>query len=354
MKTLYFDGKMTSNSPITVILKGSEFGGMNRMPRAGRPHVDTKAYFPATSIRGAIRNAIHRVVVSALDAQDQSLDLAEHFMLAQGVDITGEITNEKTDGVINLHKELRKINPALSLTGRWRMRSQIGVGNAHPNGATADVVGVYGNGARTICFERDEALYETLADDQKSRLDLVLENQAAASVDKKKIKADKKELLAQLKSAEGEMKKAIQEQIKGLDELESKINKSESGEGSGGIRRPLDGFEAFNEGVEFGHKLSIHNASDIEVGLFLAGLRQFCRNPYLGGKRALNMGLVSFEWAVSMFTDDDALEPEVIGKISVSEKGMKIEGDLLKGCLAEWDEAKHELTKRGIDFKKVI
>lgn len=349
-KTLFLKGTMKAEQPLHVIIKDSVIKGIQSMPRTGKD----EAYFPATTIRGAFRHSIHKEVIRALGKNDDSMKLDEHFMIAQGVDITGLVIKENVEGLINQHKELRELNPAISLLGRWKLASKMGIGNALPIANSDDVLAIYGNGARTICFERDEALIEVLDVSQTERLQTVLKNQAMASVDKKELKDQQKVLLKAIKSADKEEKAKINEELGNLEQLLSEINKGEGGEGAAGIRRPIAGFEAFSEGTEFSNKSSLRNVEDLEVGLFLAGLRQFVRSPYLGAKQNLNFGLVSFIWEVTTFKDDTDLIPEKIGSIEVSCEGLELEGDYLQECLSNWDSVVNDLSGNGLDLKKVI
>ncbi|MEY8199888.1 MAG: RAMP superfamily CRISPR-associated protein [Colwellia sp.] len=344
---------MTALQPLTVIYKDSHFGRCQRLPRSGGQNENSPAYFPATSIRGAIRHSIHNELISVAAKDNNPFKLDEHFMLAQGVDITGSLKNEKTDGVIDQQVNLRRENPAISLLGRWKLASKMSLGNAFPT--SKDPIGIYGGGARTIMFERSPELIESLADSQIERLKTVLANQQAASIDKSDLKKQKKGLMDRLRVSEGSEKKQIQSEIQGLDDLVKTINTGGQGEGSGGIRRPIDGYEAFNKGVTFEHRGSLRNVTDIEIGIFIAGLRRFSKEPYLGGKKSINFGLVSFEWNVSQFPDEDALEPIKVGALSLSvDEGLQIDGSYLKHCLAEWDKQKLSLSENGIDLRKLV
>lgn len=58
-------------------------------------------------------------------------DLADHFMLAQGVDIADR-AEEHFLGEIDAEARIRASNPLLSLFGRWRFAGKVGIGNAIP------------------------------------------------------------------------------------------------------------------------------------------------------------------------------------------------------------------------------
>lgn len=118
---------------------------------------------------------------------ENHLSTAEHFMLACGVDINGE-AETFAPGEINAGAELRSKNPLISLFGRWGLSGKVGIGNAIPDGDNQ--WGMFGGGARSIMFQRDESLMEFLETDQVDRLERLLEEQAEASVDISQIKTE--------------------------------------------------------------------------------------------------------------------------------------------------------------------
>lgn len=140
--TFVFDGHLTAVEPLTVTIKNTQ----GRLPRNGG--FDAPAYWPATTTRGSLRHAAHRVVLMFNeDNQRPPFDLAEHFMLAQGVDIVGDIS-APADDEVNSDRHLREGNPMLSLFGIWGLPSKANIGNGFP--ITANATAMFGGGARTI------------------------------------------------------------------------------------------------------------------------------------------------------------------------------------------------------------
>ena len=153
MRTLNFNGKISTLEPLTVTVKNAVSTSGHRLPRNGG--FNAAPYFPGTSIRGTLRHAAHKVIVDrvGLNADGKSpFDLAEHFMLAQGVDINGE-AETFAPGEINAGAELRSKNPLISLFGRWGLSGKVGIGNAIPDGDNQ--WGMFGGGARSIMFQRE-------------------------------------------------------------------------------------------------------------------------------------------------------------------------------------------------------
>lgn len=351
-----FKGKLTAVSPLQVSYKDAVFGRndpIRRLPRNGPMRDGVPAYFPSTSLRGALRHALHRVIVQACADKETGqapFTLDQHFMMAQGVDITNRVVNESGDGDIDFFTELREKNPALSLGGRWKMAGKVGVSPAlpvHPS----DPIGLFGGGTRTIAFERDESLLETLPESETERLQRVLREQALAAIDGNEVKAEIKELTKLLKKADDDDKEDIKAQIaaqeKRLDAVKDNKEVRES------IRRPLESYEAFVAGTEFQHRMRLINGTELELGLWLAALREFARQPVLGGKRALGFGEVEACYAVSSWLPDENA-PSILGEVSFSDEGFTVTGEHLKAALAHWDAVRGELSQAGIDFGRYL
>lgn len=331
-ETYVFEGTLTAVEPLTVIIKGASSSVAHRLPRNGG--ADAPAYWPATTIRGSLRHAAHRVALGYNeDTQQPAFDLADHFMLAQGVDIVGDI-KKPADGEIDGDRLLREGNPLISLFGLWGLPSRACIGNAFP--LTPNASAMFGGGARTVMFERSPELLEVLDEAEQCRLQVILDEQAAASLDITELKDKQKELKKQLKNASDEDKKAIFAEISKLDALiaERKDAKSEARES---IRRPIDQYEAIVAGTDMQHRMSLKGASTLELGFFIATLLEFARSPKMGGHLAHNCGTVSGEWEVKTWARNE-MEPKAIGKVAFDSTGFRLEGDVLNSAYKEWSE----------------
>ncbi|HIC3038212.1 TPA: RAMP superfamily CRISPR-associated protein [Klebsiella pneumoniae] len=341
MRTLNFNGKITTLEPLTVTLKGAVSASGHRLPRNGG--YSSSPYFPGTSIRGAIRHAAHLVIVDRVGFNAEGkvpFDLADHFMMAQGVDIAGD-SETFAAGEINAGAELRRKNPLLSLFGRWGLAGKVGIGNAIPT--SDEQWGMFGGGARTIMFERNESLFEFLEPDQVDRLSRIISEQAEASVDITTIKAEQAALKKLMKTADKDTKADLQKKVNELDE-KIQSRKDEKSEARESIRRPIDPYEAFIAGAELNHRMSIKNATDEEAGLFISALVRFASEPRLGGHANHNCGLVEANWSVTTWKPGE-LTPVTLGEISISPSGVKIEGEELSAMVAAFAKA------NGFDFK---
>jgi len=277
MRTINFRGKIT---PLTVTLKSHVTASGHHLPRNGG--YNAEPYFPAASIRGALRHAAHKVVVARVTAENDGVvpfDLADHFMLAQGVDIIGR-SEAVRSGDIDAGVKIRSGNPLISLFGRWGLAGKVGISNASPTGG--EQWAIFGEGSRTIIFERDESLIDLLEPDQVERLNRIIREQADTSIDIQPIKAEQAAIRKLFKAVDKETAQELRDKISELDE-KIKARKERKSEAYESIRRPLDPYEAFIPGAELSHRMVIKNATDTEAGLFISALIQFGRSPWVGG-----------------------------------------------------------------------
>lgn len=326
-QTFVFDGQLTAVEPLTVTIKGA-LGG--RLPRNGT--LDDPAYWPATTIRGSLRHAAHKVALMFnQDNQRPQFDLAEHFLLAQGVDIVGDVS-KPADGEVDGTRTLREGNPMISLFGLWGVTSKAAIGNAFPT--TPNATAMFGGGARTIMFERSPELLEVLDDAEQARLQSILVEQTLAAGDIGELKAKQAALKKQLKTADD--KKPLFDQLAALD-AEIQSRKDAKGEARESIRRPIDQYEAITAGTVMSHKMSLKSVSDLELGFFLATLLEFARSPLMGGHQAHHCGLVSGSWEVKTWPPK-APSPVSVGRVEFDGTGFRLSGEALEKAYQLWCE----------------
>jgi CRISPR type IV-associated protein Csf2 len=319
---------------------------------------DSPVYFPATSLRGALRRAgrnhIRRAAIRQSET-DTPWSVDTHFMLTQGVDTTNQTLSEKTSGTIGLEEELRSANPFLSLFGRWKLPGHLGIDNAIPE--TENCVYVEGRGARPNDFNRDPGQVQFLNPEEAQRLKRILEQDSLAAKDVKEVDDEIKALKREVAGIRDKDEKAeVNERIKELDARKKEIKSAKEGSQET-IQRIMEGFEAIVPGTQMNHRMVLQNANELELGLMLATLREFARSPYVGGHRALNCGEVSGQWVVKYWIED-ADQPQVAGKVSFSAEGFEIsdepEEKPLTKALSDWDKTVASLSDYGIDFERFL
>jgi CRISPR type IV-associated protein Csf2 len=341
MQTYIFEGKVTAVEPLTVTLKGAQSALGHRLPRNGG--FRARPYFPATSLRGALRHAGHVSLVNNLaKTKNEKFSLADHFMLAQGTDIKG-VAEQFDGGKIDATVALRQKNPFISIWGRWGVDGRVSIGNLIP--ITEDCFADFGGGARTIMFERNDALIQAISAAEVDELNHIIKEQGEVSEDMKPIKAEIQSLTKSLKQlGDGEAKERVKEKISVLEQQIADIKGSKTG-AKEAIRRPIDTYEAFVAGCEFDHRMKLESATETELSLFLASFQMFARDSRLGGHTAHNCGEIKGSYTVKVWPED-ADAPVRVGKMEWDENGFRVEGQLLTRVLNAWK------TAEGIDFKK--
>lgn len=360
--TLVLKGTVTGIGPLAVSRPNDQFhrnDTVARLPRAGAKRAETAAYFPGSTLSGALRRAcrdIAREATIATTGNEKPFSLDVHYMLTQGVDTTNKVKAEKTDGIIQSERGLRDANPLLSIFGRWKLPGHLSIGDMNPNGNVEDVVYIHGSGARIDDFARDPGQAGFLSVEDTERLRSILVDDALSQKDVTALKDSKKELAKQRTKASSAEKKVIDEKISHLDEEIGQVKSAKSGSEES-IQRPLDGYEAFVPGTEMSHKMVLSNSTAIEIGLFLDTLARLSEKPFLGAHARSGCGEFSAEWEVLTRTPG-SLKSEVIGKVSCSYGEFSIEdysGDkILDNAVSEWLKAKANLSEVGIDFTKFL
>ncbi len=359
--TYKFNGQLTAVSPLTVTRMGENFmshngsNKMQRLPRMGAKKEETPAFFPGASLRGAIRRATWHVVRKAVIARtgdSKPFDLDTHYMMVQGVDVTNETIREKIAGTITKESDLRKANPFLSLFGRWRLASHVGIGNAIP---PEDSIFIE-RGVRTNDYIRSPDEIEFLSEDDVNRLTTMLSEDGDVSEIKKGIDDEIKSLMKQKKASQDEEEtKQLNEKIQALKTKikETKQNKEGAEES---IQRPLEGYEAIKSGTIMDNKLILQNGNVLELGLFLAGLREFARNPYVGGHRGHGAGEMSARWTVTTWPENEN-NPITLGTVRFDETGFFIENEsdlsVLTDALNHWEKTVADKNCE-IDFHRFL
>lgn len=335
--TYHFTGTVTAISPLTVTLPGSSAKGAHRLPRNGG--YSARPYFPATSLRGALRNAGHVALTRHLGKQDIRFTIAEHFAHAQGIIIKAKgvesCVSDDPQGSIDANQGVRDANPFMSLWGRWGVDGRCCIGNLIP--LTDDCVGQFGGGARTVMFERNQSLLEDLSEDEVAQINHILNEQAETSAKLAPMDAEVKTLKRSLKSIDdSEAKARVQARIADLEEQMKQMKDEKTGSRES-IRRPIDPYEAFVAGCEFEHRMTLKGATTDELSLFLTCLLEFARESTLGGHKAQGCGSIAGEYKVTVWPED-ALKPVEIGTIAFGPNGFHVTGDL-ESVIGQWRQA---------------
>ena len=352
-KTYDFTGQITTLEPLTVSLKGVSTAKQHKMPRNGQE----LAYFPASSIRGALRSASHKMINELVKKQGDSFSIADHFMLSQGY-VVNQVDADKlkkeagaTTTPVDAGEQIRQVNPFISIFGRWGLAGKLMTSNALSK--SANDVQNFEQGARGIMFERSPELLDDLSENDVDRYFKIMENESLAAKDVAELKKQQMELKKELKHADGDTKDLIFGKLNALDQ-QIKDRKLEKGEAVDSIRRPLESIEAITANAQLTHRMSIKGGTTLELGLLIASLAAFARNPQLGGNAKHNYGKVNCHWDVKTWISDSCLQKTKIGSVTINEDGIEIvdatDDKVLTNAFNEWLNAQD----LNLDFKRYI
>lgn len=329
-QTYILDGFVTALSPITVTRPDDTFAGgghsedLSRLPRVGAKRQDTTAYLPGATFRGKLRRACQDRIIKRLSSTGQpaTFSLSEHYMQRQGVDTTQKTAKEKSDGLIDGEKKLREKNPLLSLFGRWKLSGHLSISGLIPS--TDNCIFIDGDGVRTNDFIRSPEKINLLTAGEQKQLKLIMQEEAQASIVINEIKDTIKQLKKDLKNAGDAEKEAIKEKINKLEQ--SIVTKKDNKKVKESIQRPLPGYECFKPDTNFTSKISLFNATEHELGLFIETMSEFAQEPRIGGHRSADCGSISLEYDIKIFPEL-ADNPIKIGTLRIDETGFTLIDD---------------------------
>ncbi|MDZ4150506.1 hypothetical protein [Methylicorpusculum sp.] len=285
-------------------------------------------YFPASSIRGSIRRACRDALFELMQGQKWSLSM-HRLLTIGGVSTSGEMKEVN----INLIQEFRDKNPLVSLFGAtaepshpW-IEGRISIGHAMPDAPFKPTIVT---GVRTDPVQRNPSEIVMLDEASAEALDKVCNAGRTMSRIKAKIEDLNKEIKVAKKSHAPAS--AIQEQQDQIAELTEKMNEASALFGTTvSIQMPLSGYEVIPPCLPLNQRIVARGVNLVELGLLVAGLRRFAKNPLLGAHHAHGCGVVRGEWDVTIgdFQGKVILEPFV---------DLVIEGDKLSDLFIKAEE----------------
>lgn len=305
-KSLIFSGHITTLEPVNVTLAERE--GMPKDNR-GRP------YIPASSLRGLLRHRAMEAAQAIYVEKGQPLSVDDIYMLAQGVDTSRRYADVIKNGSVSVGANNRyRVNPQMSLFGRWQMRGKLAVGNAYAD--SKDALITVGDGARSHVFERSESLMGFVSAGELDYLSEILNADSVSAEAVGDIKAQIKSLQKQIRLADDSIEREqLNAQIEELKLKQREVKDARVG-ASESIRRPIEGFEAIAPHVQLEHRFRLVSPTDKEIEYFLWCLALFSTNPTIGGHVNLGCGLVSGEWDIYE-TNLTQMTPKLVGHVSV-------------------------------------
>jgi len=133
-----------------------------------------------------------------------------------------------------------------------------------------------------------------------------------------------------------ELEQSLEEAERAVEEAEKAQAKILGSDVS--LLLPLPGYEAIPAGTVLNHRMFLKNVSDVQLGLFMAGLARFAEDPRFGAHRAHGCGQVCMEYQAKRIKGASA---DWVGDLSIDpDRWEDNESSLsLTGQLAEWLDA---------------
>ena len=308
MKTVQFNGTITTLSPVTVALP--DVSGMARNTQ-GVPMI------PASTLRGLLRHSAHEAMAYLSHKAGRDLTVDQHYMLAAGVD-TARILKDTQATRVGHTTALRAKNPMLSVFGRWGMAGRLGVGAAVAQDASCLIT--LGNGSRQHPFNRNPELAGFVPVEELDYLQQILMADSQSAESTTDLKAEEKALKKEVRGASAERKAAINAR---LTEIAASIReaKDERVGASETIQRPLDGFEAIDAGQQLTHRMILQNPTDQELHLVLWAIAIASHRPMIGGHRNLGCGQIAASWTITSQSIAEG-KPVELGKVGFGDEGF--------------------------------
>ena len=253
MRTIQLIGHIETIQPVNITLPNTK----------GMPKSQGFPMIPASSLRGYLRHACHQGITEILHRNDRLLDIDTHYLIATGVD-TGRVLGVAGQNTkVGSNQAIRLKHPLLSLFGYWGLSGKLAVGNAVATNENA-LFKVSG-GARQHVFNRNEELSNFIDPSEIPRLQDILEADKYSAEAISGYKEERKNLVIEQRNADhADDKLACKNRIDEIDVLireakDMRVGASES------IQRPLDSFEAIDQGQMLPHRMTLKSPTVIEL-----------------------------------------------------------------------------------------
>ena len=340
MQTFLFTGTITTRQPLAYSPPDhQDRGRKSLLPRMTVPTAAgpmNTVFVSGSTIRGKLRHACADVYLERERQQGKQVDYERYLGLK-----VGGVKGSSDEGRVDLRERRRFLDaePFLDMFGAgssgvgW-IHSRVDVGAAIPAEPVEPIVL---NGVRRDAT-LDPILLEILDDDEIGK---VLDGLKA-----NRTRSQKASEVRDIRRRIGSARKAgqeISELERSLEAAEQAVKDAEKAQadilGSDvSLLLPLPGYEAIPSGTVLNHRLFLKNVSEIQLGIFMAGLARFAEDPRFGAHRAHGCGQVCMKYQVKRLEGVDA---HPVGELSIDpDRWHDDESSLsLSGEFADWLDA---------------
>ena len=316
MHTFLFTGTITTRQPLAYSPPDhQDRGKKSLLPRMTVPTAAgpmNTVFVSGSTIRGKLRHACADVYLEREKQRGKRVDYERYLALK-----VGGVKGSADEGRVDLRerKNYLEAEPFLDLFGAgssgigW-IHSRLDVGAAIPAEPIEPIVL---NGVRRDAT-LDPILLEVLDEDE---IDKVLKGMNA-----NRLRSQKAGEVRQIRQRIARAKKTGQdtsELERSFEEAEQAVTNAEKDQsdilGSDvSLLLPLPGYEAIPSGTVLNHRMVLKNVSELQLGIFVAGLARFAEDPRFGAHRAHGCGQVCMEYQVKQL---EGVSAHQVGSLSI-------------------------------------
>ena len=340
MQTFLFTGTITTRQPLAYSPPDhQDRGRKSLLPRMTVPTAAgpmNTVFVSGSTIRGKLRHACADVYLERERQQGRQVDYERYLALK-----VGGVKGSSDEGRVDLRKrrEFLEAEPFLDLFGAGSSRigwihSRLDVGAAIPAEPVEPIVL---NGVQRDAT-LDPILLEILDDDEIGKVLDGLKANRTRSQKASEVR-DIKRRIASARKAGQEISElewsleAAEQAVKDAEKAQADILGSDVA-----LLLPLPGYEAIPSGTVLNQRLFLKNVSEIQLGIFMAGLARFAEDPRFGAHRAHGCGQVCMKYQIKRL---DGVDVHPVGDLSIDpDRWHDDESSLsLIGELADWLDA---------------
>ena len=339
MQTFLFTGTITTRQPLAC----SPPDHQDRAKRSLLPRmtVPTAAgptntvFLSASTIRGKLRHACADVYMEGEKRQGKPVDYERYLELK-----VGGVKGSSDEGRVDLRERKRflEAEPFLDLFGAgssgigW-IHSRIDVGAAIPDEPVDPIVLT---GVRRDA-SLDPILLEILDEDEVGKVLAGMNANRARSLKAAEVRDVKRRIASARRAGQdtSELDGRLEEAERAVEDAEKAQSDILGSDVS--LLLPLPGYEAIPSGTVLSHRMFLKNVSELQLGIFMAGLARFAEDPRFGAHRAHGCGQVCVEYQVKRL-EGGAAHP--VGDLSIDPDRWDGDGHSLSlsGEPAKWLE----------------
>lgn len=260
-------------------------------------------YISASSFKAKLREHAVRIVTSYDELQGEGrMKYINLFTLLKGGQMAGKEDIKSLD-ISTVMNNIREASPIMGLFGGAFpsfQKSSVLIGNFYAIHEEGKVI------------ERVPTVRRTLGEiavrHARDHYDSAMERETKKDI-RTEAKAEKDKLNKELKAAEdAATKKQIRDQIAALDKETKNKNVVDD--------QQLHAMWCLPRGVVFEQTITTHDINEREAGLLFLAMKEFQKNPKLGGRGSMGFGadFQSIDWVISIDGEDCGTVTNPVGK----------------------------------------